>query len=128
MMEDDEKELRALALRAPTAELDARVEKLLSVPRAARGSWTQQAGPWQQVGFWQCVAACAVCAAVAFAVGVWLPTRGAGAPVAAAPVEVHYIVQQEQRAYDVFDWTTYPKKMAPASRLRATPTEVKEAI
>ena len=69
MMEDDEKILRGLALRAPSAELDARVEKLLSVPRAARGSWTQQAGPWQQVGFWQCVAACAVCAAAAVGVG-----------------------------------------------------------
>jgi hypothetical protein len=111
-MNDNEEELlRAIPLRAPSSALDDRMEKLLAAERIQPGRLLTRAVP-----AWQLAAACAACAAGAFLAGA-LVYGGKAAPPARD--EVRYVVQVEQKAFDVFDWTKYPKKSAPLSVLKA---------
>lgn len=114
MNQHEEELLRSLPLRAPGTALDARIDQLVAASRADR------VPRGRSVRLWQCVAACAACAAIAFGAGLLMPRRAQQAPAGAAATEVRYVVQVEPGPYNVFDWTTYPKNMAPAAQ-RSTP-------
>ena len=114
-MNNDEAEfLRQSPLQAPSAELDARMRKLFAAAPPARRPWFLA----RSMRVWQAVAACMLCAVSAFLAGAHVSGRG---PVYAKQPEVRCVVQVEQRAFDVFDWTKYPKKMAPCSVLKSSP-------
>jgi hypothetical protein len=106
MMEREEELLRTLPLRAPSGGLDARIGKLLSAERP-RELRVRPA--------WRWAAACAACAALAFAAGMFAH-RHAAQP--ASPGATRYVIQVEQGTFDVFDWTKYPKDRAPRSILQ----------
>ena len=109
MNENDEKWLRDLSLRPPSASLDTRIQQLI----AAHGT---QPLPARRFTLWQCAAACAACAAAAFLGAFTLLPQGE----AAQPItQVRYVVETPAPAYDVFDWTKYPKNVAPNSMLPA---------
>ncbi len=114
-MNDNEEELlRSIPLRAPSSALDERIEKLLGAERVKPRRLLTRPIP-----AWQLAAACATCAAGAFFAGA-LVYGGRAAPlVQPAPAEVRYVIQVEQRGFDVFDWTKYPKRNAPLSVLQA---------
>ncbi|MCC6144290.1 MAG: hypothetical protein IT368_10835 [Candidatus Hydrogenedentes bacterium] len=98
-------------MRAPSADLDARMEKLFAAPRPPRRNVMMR-----PVRMWHLAAACAACAAIAFLAG--LLARDGGQPPPAQTVEVHYVVEDRPQEYDVFDWTRYPKRVAPPSVLK----------
>lgn len=124
MNEHDEAWLRELPLRGPSASLDTKIEKLIAAQAL------QTARP-RNFTWWQCAAACAACvAATYFGVLSLAPRRAAPADTAPVTTEVHYIVQTQQQPYDMFDWTKYPKKVAPNSMMpvRQTATTNHDAI
>jgi len=109
MMEREEELLRTLPLRTPSDGLDARIAKLLSAER------TRELRVFPRVlPAWRWAAACAACAALAFAAGMFAHRHGAQP---ASPGATRYVIQVEQGTFDVFDWTKYPKDRAPRSIL-----------
>lgn len=111
MSEREQDILRAIPLRKPSGNLDNRMEKLLAAQRVRRPGLLSRAVP-----VWQLAAGCAVVAACAFLAGMFLQD---GDEAAAARGEVRYVIQVEPAGFDVFDWTTYPKQVAPVSVLKA---------
>lgn len=107
----EEEVLRAVPLRAPSRGLDERMEKLLTSERNRSPRLLRRAVP-----IWQTAAACAACAAWAFLAGTLVRGEGKASP---ANGEVRYVIQVEPKEFDVFDWTSYPKKNAPVSVLKA---------
>jgi hypothetical protein len=111
MNEHDEDFLRQARLRAPGQGLDARMDKLFAAPRPQRPGILMR-----PVRVWHLALACAACAVAAFAAGV---LQSAPQP-AERMVEVRYVLQPTQQAYDAFDWTRLPKKLQPVSVLKRT--------
>ncbi len=104
---NEEEFLRQLPVRPPSKMLDRRVTGILGSPRPRVMA--------RRVALWQCVAACAVCAALAFAAGAFMPARAQNTPLS----EVRWVVHVQPQPFNVFDWTQYPKTMAPDSVLQA---------
>ena len=111
MNHNEEELLRTIPLQAPSSALDDRMEKLLAAERIQPRRLLTRPIP-----AWQLAAACAACAAGAFFAGA-LVYGGKAAPPTRD--EIRYVIQVEQRTFDVFDWTKYPKKSAPLSVLKA---------
>ena len=109
-MNEEEDVLRRARLRPPSEALDGRIEQLLKAPPARRPSVFTR-----NVLLWQCAAACTVCTVSAFFAGTF--ARGPESKPRAV-AEVHYVIQAQPQAFDVFDWTKYPKKSAPCSALK----------
>jgi hypothetical protein len=114
MSEREEDLLRRAALRKPSDALDARMDKLFSTPHVQRAGVLMR-----PVRLWHVAVACVACAVAAFAAGLLL--RAAPESPQRA-VEVRYVLQADQQAFDVFDWTRYPKKVAPCSILKKNRT------
>lgn len=110
MNHDEEKRLQGVALRAPSQALDARMERLFAAPAVYRPRLLAR-----PVLAWQCALICILCTTAAFLAGSL--TRGKETGASVSP-EVRYVIQIEQQAFDVFDWTKYPKRSAPCSLLR----------
>ncbi|MCX5768869.1 MAG: hypothetical protein NTZ09_01145 [Candidatus Hydrogenedentes bacterium] len=112
---NEEDFLRQLPLRQPSEMLDRRIGRMLGSPR--------QGVMARRISLWQCAAACAVCAVMAFAAGVLLPARARQhAPVS----EVRWVLQTQPQPFNVYDWTQYPKSMAPDSVLQAANTGLEQ--
>ncbi len=108
VMRREEDFLRQLPPRQPSEMLDKRIDTMLGSPRR-----NVVARP---VALWQCAVACAVCAVMAFGAGLLLPGRAhQKAPVS----EVRWVLQTQPQNFNVYDWTQYPKRMAPDSVLQA---------
>ncbi len=112
---NEEDFLRQLPLRQPSEMLDKRIGRMVGFPRRNVMA--------RRVALWQCVAACAVCTVMAFAAGFLLPPR---APQQAPVSEVRWVLQTPPQPFNVFDWTQYPKRMAPDSVLQAANPGVEE--
>jgi len=112
MSHQEEEYLRRAVLQPPSESLDARIAKLVSLQQAQCAASTPRRAAR---GWLVAAAACAACVlGGALAMGHWLRTAP-GEP--ARVVEVRYVVQPEQKGFDVFDWTQYPKNAAPNSIL-----------
>jgi len=106
-MNEEEDVLRGMTLAPPSEALDRRIGQLLKETHARRRS------PFsRRVLLWQCAVACLVCAAIAFLAGALVRGREGGTR---AVSETRWIVQIQERPFDVFDWTRYPKDAAPRS-------------
>jgi hypothetical protein len=111
-MNEEEDVLRGMALAPPSEALDRRIGQLLKETHVRRRN------PFsRRVLLWQCAVACAVCAAIAFVAGALVRGQEAGTR---AVSETRWIVQIQERPFDVFDWTRYPKDAAPRSAAKAT--------
>lgn len=113
MSDYEEKLLRAVPLKAPSSTLGERIEKLLNEQRVKASIPRGRA-----VSLWQMVAACAACAVAAFLVGMATHGWSTAAP-GPMPTPVRYVIQMDQKGFDVFDWTKYPKNSAPVSLLES---------
>ena len=110
---NEEDFLRELPLRQPSEMLDQRVGQML-------GS-TRPRIMVRRVALWQCAAACAICVLLAFVAGIFLPARTQQQkPVS----EVRWVLQVQQRPLNVYDWTQYPKSVAPCPVLQAENTDI----
>jgi len=112
---NEEEFLRQLSLREPPKTLDGRVGEMLesSRPRILV----------RRIALWQCAAACVLCGLLAFMAGVMLPRRG---PQKTPVSEVRWVLQVQPQPFNVFDWTQYPKSMAPDAVLQAANTGVEQ--
>lgn len=98
-----EDEIRRMRLREPSSALDKRVEQLL----ASAPSAPSQAARWFQS--WRLLAVCAACVLAGFVTAwAWLP-----AGEAPDGDEMHQVVEIREVPFDVFDWTKYPRHLAP---------------
>lgn len=108
---NEEEVLRSRRLRPPSENLDRRIEQLIRTP----GEYRERPAA-RRISFWQCAAACLLCAAAAFVAGRVMSKHGADK---GPEVERQYVFQVQPRSFNVFDWTQYPKEMAPDSIVRA---------
>lgn len=102
-MNHHEHEIRQLRLREPSATLDKRVEQLLASAPTGHTHATRRFRAWRLL------AACAACLLVGF-VAAWAVLSSGENPHGENEPQV---VEIREVPFDVFDWTKYPRHLAP---------------